>query len=84
MKKRREELWECPNRFCGAQILFLMIGPTRNCADPTCFCGSTMQRVIRTRGRRNIANERHTNHCSTRGANDSPMLLYSFGIRDEK
>jgi hypothetical protein len=84
VKKRREELWECPNRFCGAQILFLMIGPTPKCADPTCFCGSTMQRVVRARGRRNRSNERYTNPSTTRGANDSPMLLYSLGIRHEK
>src|SRR6202041_2014321 len=57
VKKRREEWWECPNRFCGAQILFLMIGPAPNRADPTCFCGSTMQRVVRTRRRRYRSSE---------------------------
>jgi hypothetical protein len=52
VKKRREEWWECPNRLCGAQILFLMIGPAPDRVGPTCFCGSTMQRVARTRRRR--------------------------------
>jgi hypothetical protein len=52
VKKRREQWWECPNRFCGAQILFLMIGPAPDRVGPTCFCGSTMQRVARTRRRR--------------------------------
>jgi hypothetical protein len=52
VKKRHEEWWECPNPFCGAQIFFLMIGTASNRAAPTCFCGSTMQPVARTRRRR--------------------------------
>ena len=52
VKNRREEWWECPNRICGAEILFLMVGRVSNGADPTCFCGSTMQRTVRARGRR--------------------------------
>jgi hypothetical protein len=52
VKKKHEEWWECPNQFCGAQILFLMIGTASNRVDPTCFCGSTMQPVARTRRRR--------------------------------
>ena len=52
VKNRREEWWECPNRSCGAEILFLMIGRAPNGADPTCFCGSTMKRAVRTRRRR--------------------------------
>jgi hypothetical protein len=52
VKKRREEWWECPNQFCGTQIFFLMLGPNPGRADPTCFCGSEMRRVVKTRGQR--------------------------------
>jgi hypothetical protein len=59
VKKRREEWWECPNLCCGAQILFLMIGPAPNRANPSCFCGSTMLRVVRMRRRRGRPKENH-------------------------
>jgi hypothetical protein len=67
VKNRREEWWECPNRSCGAQILFLMIGPAPNGDDPTCFCGSMMKRVVKTRGQRH----RSAKDCET-NISDSP------------
>jgi hypothetical protein len=57
VKKRHEEWWECRNQVCGAQILFLMLGAAPNRAGPTCFCGSTMQPVARTRRRRYRSDE---------------------------
>jgi hypothetical protein len=78
VKKRREEWWECPNQFCGAQILFLMLGPSLNRADPTCFCGSAMRRVIRTRGRRYRSGDGHdlnsldAHGSHTRDAHNAP------------
>jgi hypothetical protein len=57
VKKRHEEWWECRNQICRAQILFLMIGPAANRADPTCFCGSTMLPVAKTRRRRYRSNK---------------------------
>lgn len=52
MKKKHEEWWECPNQRCGAEILFFMLGPSPVRAQPTCFCGSPMRRVVKLRGRR--------------------------------
>jgi len=67
VKKRRQEWWECPNHFCGAQILFRMVGPTPTRIDPTCFCGSTMLRVALTRGQRSGSSEHgRTNRDTTR------------------
>ena len=68
VKNRREEWWECPNRSCGAQILFLMIGPAPNGDDPTCFCGSMMKRVVKTPGRRHrSAKDSEINTSDSRG-----------------
>src|ERR1700685_69234 len=63
VKNRREEWWECPNRSCGAEILFLMIGSAAQRA-PTCFCGTTMQRIVKTRGRRDLSFKDRTNNAS--------------------
>jgi hypothetical protein len=50
--KRREEWWECPDPSCGAQIQFLMVGPTSDRIDPSCFCGNKMRRVLNGAGSR--------------------------------
>lgn len=52
MKKRLEQWWECPNQGCGAEILFLMLGPGAVQVEPTCFCGSPMRRADKSRARR--------------------------------
>ena len=76
VKNRREEWWECPNRSCGAQILFLMIGPAPNGDDPTCFCGSMMKRVVKTRGQRHrSAKDCETNISDSPGC-DAPQVIH--------
>jgi hypothetical protein len=44
VKNRMEEWWECVNRACGCEILFLMLGQVQGQTNPTCFCGSIMKR----------------------------------------
>ena len=44
MKNRNEEWWECANRACGCEIIFLMLGQLPGQTNPTCFCGSIMKR----------------------------------------
>ncbi len=44
MKQRNEESWECANRACGCEIIFLMLGQVPSKTNPTCFCGCAMRR----------------------------------------
>lgn len=64
VQKRRQEWWECPNQFCGARILFRLVGPPPFRIDPTCFCGSTMVPAMQRQTR---SNESHRTRPS-----DSP------------